>query len=84
MALVKCEPFEGLDTLQREMNRLLESWFDGAPLHTRCLFPKSSTSARARRTSCPPPLPRGQAAAGIQSPQRSPLDSRLRGNDARS
>jgi HSP20 family protein len=33
MALMKWEPSEGLATLQREMNRLLESFFDGSPLH---------------------------------------------------
>jgi HSP20 family protein len=33
MALVKWEPSEGLATLQREMNRLLESFFGGSPLH---------------------------------------------------
>jgi HSP20 family protein len=32
MALMKWEPSEGLATLQREMNRLLESFFDGSPL----------------------------------------------------
>ena len=31
MALVKWEPSEGLATLQREMNRLLESYFGGSP-----------------------------------------------------
>ena len=30
MALVKWEPSEGLTTLQREMNRLFESFFDGS------------------------------------------------------
>jgi HSP20 family protein len=33
MALVKWEPSEGLATLQREMNRLLESFFGGSPWH---------------------------------------------------
>lgn len=33
MALMKWEPGEGLATLQREMNRLLESFFGGSPLH---------------------------------------------------
>ena len=31
MALMKWEPSEGLATLQREMNRLLESFFGGSP-----------------------------------------------------
>ncbi len=33
MALMQWEPGEGLTTLQREMNRLLESFFGGSPLH---------------------------------------------------
>lgn len=33
MALVKWEPLGELATLQREVNRLFESWFDGAPWH---------------------------------------------------
>ena len=32
MALMKWEPSESLATLQREVNRLLESFFDGSPL----------------------------------------------------
>jgi len=32
MALIKWEPSEGLATLQREMNRLIESFFNGSPL----------------------------------------------------
>ena len=31
MALAKWEPSEGLATLQREMHRLLESFFGGSP-----------------------------------------------------
>jgi HSP20 family protein len=31
MALMKWEPSEGLATLQREVNRLFESFFDGSP-----------------------------------------------------
>jgi HSP20 family protein len=34
MALVKWEPFEGLSTLRREMDRLFESFFEGGPLRT--------------------------------------------------
>lgn len=33
MALIKWEPFAGLTTLQREMNHLFESFFEGSPLH---------------------------------------------------
>ena len=33
MALMKWEPFEGLTTLQREMNRLFESFSEGGLLH---------------------------------------------------
>ena len=33
MALMKWEPSEGLAKLQREMNHLFESFFDGKPLH---------------------------------------------------
>jgi HSP20 family protein len=32
MALVKWEPFEGLTTLQREMNRLFERFFEDGPM----------------------------------------------------
>lgn len=32
MALMKWEPSEGLATLQREVNHLFESFFDGSPL----------------------------------------------------
>lgn len=32
MALMKWEPSEGLTTLQREMNRLFESFFESSPL----------------------------------------------------
>ena len=32
MALMKWEPSEGLSTLQREVNRVFESFFDGSPL----------------------------------------------------
>ena len=33
MALMKWEPFEGLTTLQREINRLFESFSEGGLLH---------------------------------------------------
>jgi len=32
MALMKWDPSEGLSTLQREVNRVFESFFDGSPL----------------------------------------------------
>jgi HSP20 family protein len=34
MALVKWEPFEGLSSLRREMDRLFENFFEGGPLRT--------------------------------------------------
>ena len=33
MALMKWEPFEGLTTLRREVDRLFENFFDGGPRH---------------------------------------------------